>query len=50
MKHTLRYKEIRRREFDIIMSLNSENIVNVITWEDAIIEICSCIVMEYTDG
>ena len=37
VKDTLKYKEILRKEFDILMSLNSDNIVNVITWEEAII-------------
>ena len=32
VKDTLKYKEILRKEFDILMSLNSDNIVNVITW------------------
>ena len=50
VKDTLKYKEILRKEFDILMSLNSDNIVNVITWEEAIIGIGSCIVMEYVDG
>ena len=50
VKDTLKYKEILRKEFDILMSLNSDNIVNVITWEEAIAGIGSCIVMEYVDG
>lgn len=50
VKDTLKYKEILRNEFDILMSLNSDNIVNVITWEEAIAGIGSCIVMEYVDG
>ena len=50
VKDTLKYKEILRKEFDILMSLNSDNIVNVITWEEAIIGIGPCIVMEYVDG
>ena len=50
VKKTLKYKEILRKEFDILMSLNSDNIVNVITWEEAIAGIGSCIVMEYVDG
>lgn len=50
VKDTLKYKEILRKEFDILMSLNSDYIVNVITWEEAIAGIGSCIVMEYVDG
>ena len=50
VKKTLKYKEILRKEFDILMSLNSDYIVNVITWEEAIAGIGSCIVMEYVDG
>ena len=50
VKDTLKYKEILRKEFEILMSLNSGYIVNVITWEEAIIGIGSCIVMEYVDG
>lgn len=50
VKDTLKYKEILRKEFDILMSLNSDCIVNVITWEETIVGIGSCIVMEYVDG
>ena len=50
VKDTLKYKEILRKEFNILMSLNSDCIVNVITWEETIVGIGSCIVMEYIDG
>ena len=50
VKDTLKYKEILRKEFDILMSLNSDCIVNVITWEETIAGIGPCIVMEYVDG
>ena len=50
VKDVLRYKELLHKEFDILMSLNSTYNVNVITWEEDIIECGACIVMEYVDG
>jgi len=50
VKDSLKHKELLRKEFEILMMLHNDYVVNVITWEENIVGYGSCIVMDYLDG